>query len=68
MIEEDQRGAEKTRSRTGANMFEKRGIPFVLLDLICLVLGMPFTAFSFHLVSPFTVEKEQICRLISSAC
>lgn len=27
-------------------MFEKRGIPFVLLDLTCLVLGMPFTPFS----------------------
>lgn len=46
-------------------MFEKRGIPFVLLDLTCLVLGMPFTPLTRHLFSPFTVgENKQICSLI----
>lgn len=35
-------------------MFEKRGIPFVLLDLTCLVLGKPSTPFS----PTFTVGKK----------
>ncbi|TNM92306.1 hypothetical protein fugu_019318 [Takifugu bimaculatus] len=35
-------------------MFEKRGIPFVLLDVVCLVLGgLPLAAFNLGKVRPY---------------
>lgn len=37
-------------------MFEKRGIPFVLLDLTCLVLGMSLIPFNRLLFTPFAVD------------
>ncbi|XP_075899761.1 phospholipid phosphatase 1 isoform X2 [Nelusetta ayraudi] len=45
MPEEDTRRVSNhsTRRATGVNMFETRGIPFILLDIVCLVLvGLPF--------------------------
>lgn len=36
-------GLRKTQTRD--NMFDMRGIPFVLLDIVCLVLGMYLNAF-----------------------
>lgn len=33
-------------TQTRDNMFDMRGIPFVLLDIVCLVLGMYLNAFS----------------------
>lgn len=32
-------------TQTRDNMFDMRGIPFVLLDIVCLVLGMYLNAF-----------------------
>lgn len=34
------------KAQTRDNMFDMRGIPFVLLDIVCLVLGMYLNAFS----------------------
>lgn len=40
--------------RTRANMFETRGLPFVLLDIVCLVLGsLPLAAFNLGKVRPY---------------
>ena len=37
---EDAAAARESRLRqTRANMFETRGIPFILLDVACLILG-----------------------------
>ncbi|XP_056146247.1 phospholipid phosphatase 1 isoform X1 [Lampris incognitus] len=42
-------------------MFEKRGIPFILLDIACLILGgLPLAAFNFGKVRPY--ERGFFCN------
>lgn len=57
ITEEDTRRVSNhsTRRATGVNMFETRGIPFILLDIVCLVLGMCYNNIGF---CPF----KNVCR------
>ncbi|XP_028457193.1 phospholipid phosphatase 1 isoform X1 [Perca flavescens] len=55
ITEEDAPRTRESRQRlTRANMFEMRGIPFVLLDIACLVLGgLPLAAFNLGKIRPY---------------
>lgn len=61
ITEEDApRTRESRQRRTRANMFEMRGIPFVLLDIACLVLGMYFN----DLYWLFVVAATNVSRFV----
>lgn len=45
---------ESSQRPTRANMFEARGIPYILLDIVCLILGgLPLAAFNLGKIRPY---------------
>lgn len=57
---------DSSQRQTRANMFETKGIPFVLLDLACLILGMYLNSFYSPpwTVCCFCYWYKPICDLI----